>query len=316
MSADQRRFLRRQVVLFVGRSRRDGILSALGSGFIIGHHKSSGLAIVTAAHVLHGFVSQALRIQPTAFSGIPDDGTEAQQRLGRLLSEQLITVLIDTDDGIQEYRITQAVFGTDDRKNDGALIFAVPRDPNIKGPIHAKAMVIDKERIHSDVPIAMAGYGEKEPGSWKADIGDLDTAKGWMESLVVRAGRLAEMTNSGEGSTGKQWLMRTLIPTLGKMSGGPAFEVRYPKGKRPTIIGSLVPEVITAVGIISRGNDGGNVLVHSHSNQGETWATPLGNLCGGIEPADLGRPHLMRLVAEKSVIEYKDVHEQVKTFRP
>jgi hypothetical protein len=294
--------LRRSVALIVGYDTNAGVIRPLGSGFIFSPIPHA-LQIVTAAHVVFGFVNQFLG--PAPRTGLSLAGTDFEveaKRLDKVFSSGKIKAVIEVASSGQTIVVDLASYhvGTDERLNDIAVL-QMRHYPALDHAVFLPMMLDFAPVNTTSEPHVMAGFANMP----ELRIGEESRVAEMRQHLVLRAAPVVEITTNAPGARPGALRMRVPMPSEPGMSGGPLLRVRRPRG-RPMLIGQAAPELYTAVGLVSAGPLGG-MFAGYQCPEGETWITPI-ELLNFIQ-AD---PYIsFRDVIDLQVITYQDVEPRL-----
>lgn len=302
-NARSRDHLWRSLVTFIGLDPRRHIGAILGSGFIVG--SSGQIMALTAGHI---FVDWLERIQPSkphALRGLVGDAENFSQRFLRAARDlHAFHAVLDFGPGIGPRVATIAAISLsyDYLRNDTAVVtLEVPED--LRRPTSLASILMDTTPFADDQSVFMAGIvgGEIEmtPDRQLVRLG---------RHLVVHVGFIVEEVANAEGYRGIP-MYRANMPSLGGMSGGPAFVLRN------TDDGMEMP---TAVGIVSRSRlaPGGHIELLDHCRDGETWVSPIGHAYGSqIQTAEHGLLPLHEIIGRGMVEDY-DAHLRARHPAP
>jgi hypothetical protein len=283
----------------------------LGSGIVV---SAPIFYVVTAAHVLLGFVDQVFDPLPPTVIGDPEaEARETGKRLEKLFRERRIAAVVESVEGVvQIFELKSLFCATDYLKADVAVLHADERDPrlNLDGRFAHIPMPMDFDELNLAEPYVIAGFqkpiGLPRDGLPFEEVHRVPIVR---QSLVVRASRIVQFTTASRVARDGTALWRMPLPSEPGMSGGPLIRIRYPRGPTASIIGQPIAQIFTAVGIVSRGGEG-SMFSGISSKEGETWITPIAvtrQLPGNVF-------HTFTLQIDTQIITYQDVEANLKSL--
>jgi hypothetical protein len=215
---------------------------------------------------LTGFADELFEpARPTAFTGTGDefdDKFEVQKsRMERLIDGGKLRVIVEfrNPSELVELIVWNASGGVDERDNDIALL-QCRREGGDADPLElcrrVKSLPIDTHPIDLNEPMVMAGLVGRSPVPFDKQPELITVGR---STAIVRAGYVKEIAENPDAGRPGSTLWRATMPSEPGMSGGALLRLRYPRGRSPYVHGAAVPEVLTVVGIISRGRLGGHV---------------------------------------------------------
>jgi hypothetical protein len=292
--------LLRRLVMFVGRDPQDGRGHILGSGFIVAVNKE--ILVLSAAHI---FVEWADKFRPPAahaFRGVDPEGDaeDFRARFMDLLLPGNFQAVADLD-----FRGTPRVctIGTvtlahDYRRNDTALVQL--RIPDGVREETIGSALIDTTAFYGDDPVLMVGFTNA-----RMQATDRDEILVLQQEISAHAGYVVEAPQQAEGYRGIP-MYRANMPSLGGMSGGPAFVTRPPRVEHRIISAHRETPIPTAVGIVSRSRLGrlAAPALLDHNEGGETWISPIEATLGLNAHTDEGPLTLSELIRRGVVRDY------------
>ncbi len=265
------RMLLSKLALIVGYNGETGMIETLGTGVIVGN--TDTVYVLSALHILTGFADRTFGPAPrTAFTGLGDEHGVQYSRMARLIDEGRVKVLVEfrNPGELVELDVWNASGGTDERHLDIVLLQCLRSDAPIEMD-RITSLAIDTDPIDLNEPMVMAGLvgGKAVPFDKQSD-----SMFGGRCRALVRAGYVGEIAEDPEGGRPGGTLWRANMPSEPGMSGGPLIRLRYPRGQSVQVVGAAVMQVLTVVGIVSRGRPGG-MFAPLHCPEGETWVTPV-----------------------------------------
>jgi hypothetical protein len=292
LTGEQQKDLRRHLALIVGYNTNTGLIEGLGSGFVV-----SGVPeifVVTASHVLMGFVNQHLGARAKDIFGSDEENFYLEgKRLFEVLKDAKIRVVVECLDkpGVQVLEI-QSIWLGHEKRCDLAMLRCVGAEA-FSGETMVPALPDFKpaDQLES---LFMAGFVKMGaiPIDEEARIATM------RRYICVRASRVAEDTRTPEGAHPGSWQWRVTMPSEHGMSGGPLLRLRLPKGE-PIFVNDVTPQIRTSVGVISRGRAGG-MFAGFEEKAGETWITPIEAIRHLAGETTLG------------IIDYQDIEEKMR----
>lgn len=292
-NARSRGHLWRSLVTFVGLDPLRHIGGILGSGFIVGH-SGDQIMVLSAGHIFVDWIERVVPATMSAFRGLEGDAEEFAKRLLRAAKElRAFEAVLDFGPGVGPRTATISAFSLshDYRRNDTAIVI-LELPENLPSPTTLASMYPDTTPFMGDQPVFMAGIigGELEmtPARQLVKVG---------RALAVHVGYIVDHVAKADGYGIPMY--RANMPSLGGMSGGPAFVLRTTRDKQ---------EMPTAIGIVSseRLPPGGPLELLDHCKDGETWVSPIEHVYGSqIQTADFGVISLEEVIRKGMVEDYE-----------
>lgn len=285
----------------------------LGSGFLF-EYLDDSFYIFTAAHVIHSFVDEVLPRRSNTLWDADDELTDLEARSAKVVASGAIRVHLEPTPGhVVELPLFLVAMGLDPRAHDIAVLRAdISKHPN---PGEQALLTIELEPAHDGEIVIGVGFASRPDTPDSFDLSQSSRSREWRAATVIRAGRVLETTRKGEGARGGLPLLRTSIPTLGRMSGGALLRL-HEIDRGVQLAGTVRHQTLSVIGVISRGNPGGAFLAYSQNPEGETWMSPVSS---ALELVAYGGPPpttLRTLVADGVVIEFADVMKRLKKSAP
>jgi hypothetical protein len=298
--------LRKRLALIIGYNTATGKIQPVGSGFIVG--TLPAFYIVTAAHVLSGFVNALLGPAPrTAFSEAGNDADAEIRRVAKVIKDGKIKAVIehyDRDEALVIDLIATNIDG-DERMNDMAILRAARHDQFFSGEF--RAMVMDFAPIDFAENHVMAGFAQMPSLQFDEESRVAEMRK----KIVIRAAPVVEQSTNAEGARPGALLWRVPMPSEPGMSGGPLLRLRHPQGSPSSLPdGHTILETFTAVGVVSRGR-ASESLVESQRKAGYTWITPIEMI--KYRPLD-NFPFAINI--DMQLVTYQDVEVYLASLQP
>lgn len=283
----------RSLVTFVGVDPNRHLASILGSGFIAGG-SGDHVVVLSAAHIFVDWLERVVPDTMSAFRGLEGDAKEFAKRMFRAAKElRAFEAVLDFGPSVGPRTATFSAFSLTHnyRRNDTAIvILELPK--NLPSPRTVATTYLDTTPFTANQPVFMAGIigGEIEmtPARQLLKVG---------RALAVHVGYIVDRVPSADGYGIPMYCAN--MPSLGGMSGGPAFVLRKTIDEQ---------EMPTAIGIVSseRLPPGGAIELPEHCEDGETWVSPIGHAYGSLlQTADFGVISLQEVIGRGLVDDYE-----------
>jgi hypothetical protein len=223
--------LNRQLVALIGYDQSKGEVKGLGSGFTIGV-RGPDVYVLTAAHILLGFAREIIDAnkRPHAFAGIVGDEEEDGRKVTKIVERGLVKALVRHENSgeVVEMDLWSVAAGLDELDCDVALLQCRAAGP--EGPPNViECFPLDLDPLDSDETVVIAGFFQAPIVKFE----DADGVRAFRNTMIMRAGRVMEVTTATGWNRGRFPVIRSLIPSFPGMSGGPLLRLRYPRGKSP-----------------------------------------------------------------------------------
>jgi hypothetical protein len=264
--------LKRNLGIVIGYDTNSGVIRQMGTGIVVGY-APIGIYVVTAAHVLTGFANLYLGALPTNIYDTEEDRVQKDaERVAQIISERKLKVLLETHDpqSLSELDVVAVGSGQETQSDWSILRCEIP--PGLT-PENFTPMLMDFEWATGKESLMMAGFSFSEASELPLEPANIEKLAKMRSNLIIRASRIAEVSTNPEGAGNGSLQWRVTMPSEPGMSGGPLIRLREPKGK-PRFLGHNTPQLMTAVGVISRARSGG-MFAGFEEVSGETWITPM-----------------------------------------